>query len=291
MTDARVATCRSCVLAALLAALLAGPAPAQEEAPAEEPVPPAEEPAAEPTEKTAEPDPLGTRLIDTATPFPVGARMWELLFTHRFQQTVQDGSSHDLWGLDGAADVGIGMTFGLTRRLDLGLYRSSFQEDYEVFGKLLLFEQKRRVPLSVAVRAGVDRLEREGVADPTRPFAQLIVVRRFGRGVNLLVAPSWVGETTRLSDAMNVPVGLTVPLPHGRLLELEVVPANRDLDDSVTAWHVGFSHDVGRHIFEVVLGNSRATTVDQMLGSDFPPGFAEDDVRLGFNLIRLFPLF
>ena len=202
---------------------------------------------------------------------------------------MQDGSSHDLWGLDGAADVGIGMTFGLTRRLDLGLYRSSFQEDYEVFGKLLLLEQRRRVPLSVAVRAGVDRLEREGVADPTRPFAQLIVVRRFGRGVNLLVAPSWVGETTRLSDAMNVPVGLTVPLPHGRLLELEVVPANRDLDDSVTAWHVGFSHDVGRHIFEVVLGNSRATTVDQMLGSDFPPGFAEDDVRLGFNLIRLFP--
>ncbi|HEX9671610.1 MAG TPA: DUF5777 family beta-barrel protein [Thermoanaerobaculia bacterium] len=284
MTDARVATCGSWILAALVAALLAGPALAQEEE-AEATPPPAEEPAEQP----AEGDPLGTRLIDTATPFPVGARLWEILFTHRFQQTVQDGSAHDLWGLDGAADVGIGMTFGLTRRLDLGLYRSSFQEDYEVFGKLLLFEQRRRVPLSVAVRAGVNRLEREGVADPTRPFAQLLVVRRFGGGVNLLVAPSWVGETTRLSDAMNVPVGLTLPLPHGRLLELEVVPANRDLDGSITAWHVGFSHDVGRHIFEVVLGNSRATTVDQMLGSDFPPGFAEDDVRLGFNLIRLFP--
>jgi Membrane bound beta barrel domain (DUF5777) len=288
MTDARVATCRSCLLAALLAALLAGPAPAQEEPAAEEP-PPAEEPAEESAAETEERDPLGTRLIDTATPFPVGARMWELYFTHRFQQTVQDGDSHDLWGLDGAADVGIGATFGIGRRLDLGLYRSSFQEDYEVFGKLLLFEQRRRVPLSVTLRAGVDRLEREGVADPTRPFAQLIVARRFGRGVNLLVAPSWVGETTRLSDAMNVPVGLTLPLPHGRLLELEVVPANRDLDDSITAWHVGFSHEVGRHIFEVVVGNSRATTVDQMLGSDFPPGFAEDDVRLGFNLIRLFP--
>ena len=261
------------LLAALLA-LLGGAVAAQEPASPYEPAPR---------------DPVGTRLVNMSTPFPVGARLWEILFTHRFQQTVQDGSSSDLWGLDSAADVGIGMTFGLTRNLDVGLYRSSFQEDFELFGKFLVFEQAPRVPLSIALRAGVDRVERDGVLDPTRPFAQLIVARRIARSVNLMVAPSWVGDTPRLRDAFNVPVGLTVPLPRNRLIRVEVVPRNRDLDDSVTAWHVGFSKAVGRHIFEVVLGNSRATTVDQMLGSDFPAGFEEGDARLGFNLVRLFP--
>lgn len=275
MTDRRGLVATAAVLV-WLGAALAAPTLAQDAPPAS---------TAEPAER----DPIGTRFVNLATPFPVGAGRWELFFSHRFQQTVQDGSSHDLWGLDSAADVGFGATFGVTRNLDLGIYRSSFQEDFELAGRFLVFEQAPRVPLSIAVRAGVDRVEREGVVDPTRPFAQLLLARRFGRGVNLIVAPSWVADTPLLADAINVPIGLSVPLLHGRILELEVVPANRDLDDSVLAWHVGISHDVGGHIFEVVLGNSRATTVDHMLGSDFPPGFEEEDVRLGFNLVRFFP--
>jgi hypothetical protein len=77
-------------------------------------------------------------------------------------------------------------------------------------------------------------------------------------------------------------------LPHGSLLEIEVIPKNRDLDGSLTAWHLALSKQVGGHIFQFVLGNSRATTVDQYLGGDFAGGFRTRDVRLGFNLIRDF---
>src|SRR3954462_487225 len=66
-------------------------------------------------------DPLGTRLVNGATPYPVGAHKLEVLFTHRFQEAVQRGDSHDLWGLDSGSDVGIGLAFGLTRNLDLSL--------------------------------------------------------------------------------------------------------------------------------------------------------------------------
>ena len=72
------------------------------------------------------------------------------------------------------------------------------------------------------------------------------------------------------------------------MIEIEYIPANRDLDDSQDAWHVALSKKVGGHIFEVVLGNSRASTVDQMLGGDFAGGFRTRDVRLGFNIIRDF---
>ncbi|HWM93090.1 MAG TPA: DUF5777 family beta-barrel protein [Thermoanaerobaculia bacterium] len=233
-------------------------------------------------------DPLGTQLINVPTPYPVRARTLEVVFIHRFHLPINDGSSADLWGLDSGADIGLGLAWGITSHLDVSLLRSSFQEDFELAGKFLFLEQAPRIPLTLAVRAGVDRLERDGIEDPTRPFAQLLLARRFGRGFNLLLSPSWVRDTPRLRDAFNVPVGLTLMLPRETLLELEVVPENRDLDESETAWHVALSKDLGGHIFEVILGNSRAVTVNQYLGGDSAAGFEAGDVRLGFNLIRDF---
>jgi len=310
--QARVAVLRIVLAAAVLFPCgLVAQEPAAPEPPASPATPPASPPAtSEPTAAPAEPgaagasetavgaagsdyrpvrrDPLGTRLIDIPTPYTVRAKTLELLFTHRFRQAIQDGDGHNLWGLDSGADVGLGVAWGVTSHFDLSLLRSSFQEDYEVAGKLLAFEQAPRVPLSVALRAGVDRLGRLGAADRTRPFAQLVLARRLAPGFNLLVVPSWVRDTERLRNAFNAPVGLTFALPHGELLELEVIPKNRDLDTSVTAWHVALSKQLGGHIFQVVLGNSPAVTVDQYLGGDFAGGFRTGDVRLGFNLIRDF---
>jgi hypothetical protein len=269
---------RTLVPAVLMAVLLAaGPAAAQE-------LPP-ENGADRPVGRDA----LGTILINGVTPYTLGARKLEVLFTHRFQQAINDGDSHNLWGLDNGADVGIGFVWGAAPRLDLSVYRASFQEDFELAGKFMAFEQSRRIPLTMAVRAGVDHLRRPGVEDPTRPFAQLLLARRIAPGVNLLVSPSWARDTPRLRNAFNVPIGLTLPLPgEDNLIEIEYIPANRDLDDSVDAWHVALSKKVGGHIFEIVLGDSRATTVDQMLGGDFAGGFRTRDVRLGFNIVRNF---
>jgi Membrane bound beta barrel domain (DUF5777) len=258
--------------------------PAQEPAPAGSSLPQTEAPGPyQPVRR----DPLGTRLIDTPTPWTVRARTLEVLFTHRFHQAINDGDEHNLWGLDSGADVGLGLGLGLTRHLDVELLRSSFEEDYELAGKFLIVEQAQSVPLSVAVRGGVDRLGRAGAVDPTRPFAQLILSRRLAPGVNLLASPAWVRDTERLRNAWNVPLGLTFSLGK-HLIEIEYIPRNRDLDASVAAWHVALSEQVGAHIFELVLGNSRAVTVDQYLGGDFAGGFASHDVRLGFNLIRDF---
>jgi hypothetical protein len=269
---------RTLVPAVLVAALLAAQPAAAQELPAENG-----------TDRPVRRDSLGTILINGATPYTLGARKLEVLFTHRFQQAIQDGDSHNLWGLDSGADVGIGLAWGATPRLDLSLYRASFQEDFELAGKFLVFEQSGRLPLTLAARAGVDHLRRPSVEDPTRPFAQLLLARKLAPGVNLLVSPSWSRDTPRLRNAFNVPVGLTFPLPgEDSLIEIEYIPANRDLDDSEAAWHVALSRKVGGHIFEVVLGDSRATTVDQMLGGDFAGGFRTRDVRLGFNIIRDF---
>jgi hypothetical protein len=249
---------------------------------------------AQPAERPAT-DPVGTRLVDVATPFTVGRRRLELLVTHRFNQPVnQGGNAHNLWGLDSGADFGLGFTYGLLRKLDLSVYRSSFQEDFELAGKLQLFEQAPRLPLSLAVRAGADLLGRRGVADPHRPFAQLLLGSHLAAGWNLFASPSWVRATPSLRNAWNVPFGLTAPLPGHWLLDAEAIAANHSLRSirgaSRFAWHAALAKQVGWHLFQIVVGDSRATTVDQLLGGDFAGGFTTHDVRLGFNLIRYFAL-
>jgi hypothetical protein len=238
-------------------------------------------------------DPVGSRLIDLATPFTIGRRRLELLVTHRFNQPVNQGSSaHNLWGLDSGADVGIGFAYGLLRTLDVSVYRSQFQEDFELAAKLQVLDQSPHVPLSAAVRAGADLLGRRGVTDPHRPFVQVLLGSRLAAGWNVFVSPSWVRATPLLRDAWNVPVGVTAPLPGKWLLDGEVTAPNHALHGmpgaSHLAWHAAFAKRIGWHLFQIVLGNSRATTVDQIVGGDFAGGFTARDVRLGFNLIRYF---
>lgn len=235
-----------------------------------------------------ESNPMGTRIINSASPFPVGHHRLEFLVTHRFHEAINDGTSHDLWGLDSGADTGIGFTYGVAPRLDLSLYRVSFQEDFELAGKFMILQQEAGTPLTLTARAGADLLRRPGVPDSSRPFAQLLLSREIRPGWILVASPSWVADTPSLENAFNVPLGLTIPLPGDQYVELEYVPANRDLDASRAAWHVALSKTIGGHLFEIVLGNSRATTVDQILGGDSAAGFESRDVRLGFNLIRLF---
>ena len=270
---------RTIAAAAVLAALLqTATAVAQEES----------GPAAPGPYEPVRRDPLGLVLINAPTPYTLGARKLEVFFSHRFREPVNEGDSHDLWGLDSGADTGIGFVWGAASHFDLSVYRASLQETYELAGKYLIFEQAPRVPVTVALRAGADLVRQPNVEDSSRPFAQLLLARRIVPGVNLLVSPSWVRDTPRLRNAFNVPIGLTFPLPGKRLIEVEYIPENRDLDDSQAAWHVAFSKAIGGHIFEITVGNSRATTVDQMLGGDSVSGFKQGDVRLGFNLIRDF---
>jgi len=236
---------------------------------------------------TQRPEKTGARLVEIATPFTRGRGNLEVMFGFRMAQTVEDGGVHDLWGIDGGADVAIGVAYGVGSRFDLEAFRSSFLETFELAAKARLWDQSEGAWASVGLRAGTD-LVRGSVVDRERPFAQVLLSRYFGHGVSLLVSPSYVTDTPRLSNAFNVPVGLTLPFFGGSLMKLEVVPENRDLEDSVMGWRLAFSKATAGHFLEVTLGNSRATTVDQILGGDFAGGFARDDVRIGVNVVRYF---
>ena len=233
---------------------------------------------------------MGSRLVNLPTPFTIGAKRWELYFGHRFRGTINhEGDGHNLWGLDGGADVTLGVGYGLTRWLDISLQRARVEEDFEVALKASFGEKTpaRRCRSPCAS----ERTFSSARTCPTRaahlPSSPSRVPSPSGSRV--FVAPSWVQDTPRLRNAFNVPLGLSVRVRPDTRIEVEYVPENGDLEESVAAWHVGASKTVGGHIFKVFVGNSGATNVDQILGGDTVARFRTSDVRLGFNLVRYLP--
>ena len=67
------------------------------------------------------------------------------------------GSSHTLFGLDGATDLYIGLDFGLTDKLTLGIGRSKREELYNFFIKQKTIEQSPRIPVTITLlgQAGI----------------------------------------------------------------------------------------------------------------------------------------
>jgi hypothetical protein len=233
--------------------------------------------------------PPSDRLVNLPTHVTVGPSTLQVLFTHRFTQTVDGAGGYDLFGLDSAANIGIGLALGLGRDLEVEVYRASFLKEYEGTVKWTLARQGAAFPVGVAVRAGADYRGAKGIDERWSAIAQVIVARRVGEKLDVFLIPSYASDTPSLTNAANLAVAAMWQLPKRWHLAIELVPANRDAVDGELAWALGVTKRVPGHEFLFYLGNSPATTTSLIVGSDLPGGFGAGDVRLGFNIVRRFP--
>ncbi|HVT45587.1 MAG TPA: DUF5777 family beta-barrel protein [Thermoanaerobaculia bacterium] len=237
------------------------------------------------------PLPLGDALINLPTPRVLSPGMWEVRFTHRFAQPVNEGDVHSLWGLDSSSDVAIGLAWAPVRDLQLSILRSNVQDDIELAARFALLKQAPAFPLSISLRGGVDWRTERGLTDRTSLFAQVILAHQIGRRIELFVIPTYASDAGDFEHAFNVPIGVAYQLQRYLSLIAEVIPENRDAragTPSDFAWAVGLKRAIGGHYFEVLFTNSRATHVDQYLSSTFLGGLDRSDVHLGFNIERRF---
>ncbi len=229
------------------------------------------------------------RLVNFPTHLTVGRGTLQVVFTHRFTQTMADGGAEELFGLDSAADVGIGLDLGLGRNLELSLYRSSFFKQLEASAKVTLARQGEGWPVGMAMRLGAGYRGARGVEERWTGIGQLVLAREMSSSFELFLVPMFASDTPTLRRAANLGAAFAWHLPKNWDLLAELIPANGDAPDGATAWAVGLVKRVPGHEFLIFLGNSRATTVDLLAGSDLPGGFEMGDVRLGFNITRRFP--
>ncbi len=252
------------------------------------------------------PLPVGDVLLSLPSNQIAPHGQWDIKFSHRFNQSLAEGSLsdqlHSLFGLDTGADVVFGASYAMRPKLQLSLMRSNVNDTLEGAAKVVVLRQTEGAPLSLTARGGAAFRTEKDLQDRTSFFAQAIVSRQFGRKAELFAIPTFATNAGRavsgddsvaLFDyAFNMPVGLVWMLRPGFAAVVEVTPPNSDLPDEMNGdlgWAIGVKRNIGGHWFEILLTNSQTTLVDQYVTTTFQ-GSALDagDVHLGFNIERRF---
>lgn len=234
---------------------------------------------------------LDDSLVNLPTARVLPAGMWEVRFTHRFSQPINQGDSHSLWGLDSAADVGIGLAWSPAPKMQLSLFRNNVQDDIEGAFKYSFLSQGTGAPFSLASRGGFDWRTERGLQDRFSLFAQGVVSYQLLRNLELFAVPTYVSNAAVFDHAFNVALGAAYAIKPNVNLLVELIPQNQDLPPGVEAgigWSVGLQRAIGGHFFEVLLSDTRATHVDQYTTGAFLGGIREGDIHLGFNIERHF---
>lgn len=250
--------------------------------------------------------PVGSQLLTLPSSHIPSQGLWEVKFTHRFNQSLSQGSFadqlHSLFGLDTNADVTFGLSYAMRRDFELSLARSNTNDTLEAAAKYVALQQSSTMPLTLAVRGGIDyRTERE-LDDRESFFAQAIVSRRIGSKTEIFALPTFAtnagravtidGSAALFDTAFNVPIGAIYMIRPPLGIVAEIIPPNSDTPGDLNAdfgWSIGIKRAIGGHWFEVLLTNTQATTTDQYVTSTFQgSGLDAGDVKLGFNIERRF---
>lgn len=252
------------------------------------------------------PIPLGDTLLSLPTSHIPTDGTWELKFTHRFNQSLDQGNFsdrvHSLWGLDSNADVMFGASWTPRQDLQFSLMRSNAMDDLELAAKYVVVQQAPAMPFSVALRAGGDWRTERDLDDRGTVFAQLVLSRQFGKRAELFVIPTYATNAGRavagtqsqalFRHATNVPIGVAVMVRPALSVVAEFIPKNHDLPEGTKAdpaWALGLKRAIGGHYFEILVTNSNATLVDQYVSSTYQgTPLNKGDLHLGFNIERRF---
>lgn len=219
----------------------------------------------------------------------------ELLFeiSHRFDAPVSAGADA-LWGFDGSVWYRLGLSYGVTDRLTLGVLRTNLEDNLELNAKARLWEAGGEVPLAVGARAGVawNTQPFAGADDnESQAYAQLLLNAGVGDRLALGIVPTWIRNPRIRDDEAGNGVALGL---HGQLY----------LDDLsllaewiVTEEREGMRHDTGTfgieletrgHFFKILLTNNVRVNPTQFLGGA-PIPMSMNNLRVGFNITRRIP--
>ncbi len=219
-------------------------------------------------------------------------------FSHRFTSSLfnQSRRPFDMFGLDSFAYTAFGMSYGISDRLAVNVYRQALDRKLEFSGDLALLNQdKSRAPITLLARAAVDGkndFASQGHNGHYVPSIQLVASRSFWNRFALNVDPTFVfnlkrpdngavensmvaiglGGSIKLRESMAV-VGEFIPRVTGN-------PLPGDFIHKAPTASFGFQFRTQRHVFELVVSNSWETNIEgSALG-------APDEMHIGFNIFR-----
>lgn len=247
----------------------------------------------------------GTRLINGHSIETRKKGVLDVIISHRFGRL--NSGAYELFGLD-ESNVRLGVDYGITDRLNVGLGRNSFEKTYDGFLKYKIVRQQkgeRSIPVSVAGFSSV-ALRTLKTGDPAGEpdlnekltYAyQLIVAKKFSPSFSFQISPTLVHrnavvEEQDANDIYALGAGGRIKLTKRVSLNAEYYYQFNRIDNSVIqdSFAIGFDIETGGHVFQLHFTNSRAM-IEKGFITETTGDFFEGDIHFGFNISRTFQLY
>lgn len=249
-----------------------------------------------------------TRLVSGHSVEIIAKKHLDFRISHRFG-AINSGFT-ELFGLD-QSTIRLGLEYGLTDKLTLGLGRSSTQKVYDYYAKYKILRQSSgsiNMPLTLTTfvaaytttqptapnRMYFDNTERQSYC------AQILIARKFGEKLSLQIAPTMLhrnkSETEIDANTIySLGVGGRFKLSKRTSLNAEYYYTPSKIGDDIilrdpsftNALSIGFDIETGGHVFQLHISNSKGMMEKALIGQTIG-SWSNGDIFYGFNISRIF---
>lgn len=225
----------------------------------------------------------------------------KFIISHRFG-TI-NGGAYELFGLD-QSSIRLGLDYGITDKLNVGLGRSSFEKTVDGFVKYRLLTQQVEggSPVSVTGLATMavkgtrfEDPERENFFTSRLYYAyQIMIARKFHDRFSLQVMPSMVHRNLvpTVDDAHDVyALGSAFRFQLTKQVAIQGeyywLPPGQVSGDFHSPVSIGFDVETKGHVFQFHLSNSTGM-IEKFFITETRGLWQEGDIHFGFNITRDF---
>jgi hypothetical protein len=248
-----------------------------------------------------------TRIINGQSVEQMKEGQLDFRIHHRFGPV--NSGAYELWGLD-QSNIFLGLEYGVTDWLMLGVGRSSYQKTYNGSAKFRLLGQstgEKNSPVSVSLFTGVDCFTTKWADETVDHYfvsrlsyvGQVLVARKFTEDLSLQVSPTIVHRNlvpTELdhNDVYAVGFGgrykISARMSVNAEYFLTILPSVEGRTNNPNSFSVGVDIETGGHVFQIMLTNS-LPMIERGFIAETTEQWNDGGIHLGFNISRVFTLF
>ena len=228
----------------------------------------------------------------------------DMKIQHRFG-SMKDGFEN-FWGLDNAI-IRLGVDYGITDRLMVGLGRTTYQKQVDGFLKYKILQQSEAKGMPLTMTALASTMLRTDKYDETLPYDpyytdrlsfafQLMLARKFGEAFSLQLMPTlvhynMVQKATDPNDIISLGIGGSLRLSKRTRFNVEYYYNLPDykFEGTVNSLAFGFDIETGGHVFQLLFTNGMGVAEKPFI-TETTGKFTEGDIHFGFNISRVFQL-
>ncbi|MDZ7742968.1 MAG: DUF5777 family beta-barrel protein [Bacteroidota bacterium] len=227
-----------------------------------------------------------------------------LLFVISHQFGRVNSGSYEFFGLD-QATIHLGLEYGITERLTVGIGRSSLKKTVDGFIKFKILRQSsgaRNMPVSLSYFGNtiinglkwVDP-ERNNFFSSRMQYAhQLLIARKFNNSISLQLTPTYIHRNLvpteeDQNDVFAIGAGGRVKITQRMSVNAEyfyLLPGET-ADNFQNSLSLSLDIETGGHVFQLFFSNS-AGMIEEYFIAETTGRWDKGDIHFGFNINRTF---